>query len=288
MDGVESLTAGIDWLSGTMQSDEGDVARWRENAMQLLREQVSAGNKVEARTLYGYDGFLAGGAFVGSNESRIYVQFAGGIADAAFTRLYSEHMHISRIDLQVTAKYVQYTADVVDRAYDGADIVNRSLASSRRRKLVVYRGNDGGATLYIGSPTSEQRGRLYNKEVQSERPEHARCWRFEVVYRNDFAGQVGTALRKYPDAIIARICDAVGAWYTARGVVVPWSVRDANAALPRVRRDPTDIERQLWWLSTQVRPVVRHLIDRGYTDVVQSLLFGDGDWAFSAPSKRTK
>jgi hypothetical protein len=288
MDSVESLAAGVDWFSGTMHIEEGDVVRWRENAMQLLRERISEGNKVEARSLYGYEGFWAGGAFVGSSLERIYVQFSGTPADAAFRALYGDNMHVARIDLQVTAKFKIYTADVVDRAYEGANVVNLTLPNSRRRKLVVYRGNDGGATLYIGSPTSEQRCRVYNKEIQSERPEYERCWRYEVVLRNDYAGAMAKALRARPTAHTAIICDAVGAWIAQRGVSPPWTIRDAANAVPRVRRDPTDTERTLWWLATQVRPSVQLLVASGYRDVVESILFGDGDWAFQKPSKRTK
>jgi DNA relaxase NicK len=288
MDSVESLEAGIDWFSGTMHIEGGNVVQWREAAMELLRERITDGNKVEARSLYGYEGFWAGGAFVGSSQERIYVQFSGTPADAAFKRLYSDDMHLARLDLQVTARFRVYTADVVNRAYEGANAINLTLPNSRRRKLVVYSGNDGGATLYIGSPTSEQRCRIYNKEIQSERPEYERCWRYEVVLRNDYAGAMGKALRARPQAHTAVICDAVGAWIAQRGVSPPWTVRDAANAVPRVRRDPTDTERALWWLSSQVRPTVQQLIAKGFADVVHSILFGDGEWAFSKPSKRTK
>lgn len=288
MDAVEEVQAGIDWFSATMHIEEGDCDKWRQRAMEQLRAVISDGNRVEATKLYGYDGFMSHGCFVGSSTDRIFVQFAGAYADVAFGQLYHASAHIARIDLQVTAKLKTYNPSIAQEAYNGAEIVNRDLPAGRRRKLLLYGGNDGGGTCYIGSPTSEQRGRIYNKEVQSEDPQYERCWRYEIVLRNKHAMEGAKALWARREYIRAAICDAVAIWFASRGTVTPWSVRDRDNALPRVRRDATDSERQLWWLAKQVRPVVLALVAQGFEDVVQSILFGNGSWDFPAPSRKTK
>lgn len=277
IDTVEELRAGIDWLSMSIQGNDSEAQEWLNIWYGTVVSISKSGNRLEARTINGYSGFMAGGSFVGTRDTGIYLQLSGAYADEYFTTVYTPIASVTRIDLQVTAKWKQYASDIGKQALVGATVQNSSLPSSRRRRLLTYEGNDGGYTLYIGAPSSEQRGRLYNKAVQSSDPQYERCWRYEVVFRNGFAGQVADRLYGSGDTARSYICDAVALWYHERGVSVPWNVEVYEGVLPNIRTQPTDVERRLKWLETQVKPCIQELVAQGYGDVVQSILFGDWD-----------
>lgn len=273
---IESLEAGIDWLAQTFPNDDERSVQCRESWSSQFQYIVSQGFRVQPRRLYGYEGHQAGGNFLGASDLRMFSQFTSAAADEAFLSVYEPYGHVSRIDLQVTVKYEQYQRGIADWAYDVATAVNEALPEGRRRKIVKWGGNDGGATTYIGSAKSDMRGKIYNKEVESGETEYERCWRYEIVLRNDHAVECARALWDRRNNLRPYICDAVAHWFRSRGVICGWTVRDAANTLPRVRPDRSDIEKSLQWLDTQVRPTVRRLIDAGYQDVVEYLLFGTG------------
>lgn len=277
MDSVESLRAGIDWISLSMTGDSPEVQEWYNIWTTALISVSRSGNRLEASTINGYSGLKAGGSFVGVRDTGIYCQFSSVYADERFMEVYTPAARCTRIDLQVTAKFKQYNADVGRTGREGAGIVNATLPLSRRRKITAYDGDDGGYTLYIGAPSSEQRGRLYNKAVQSSDPQYERSWRYEVTFRADYAGAVADNILGAGDMGREYISDAVALWYHERGVSTPWQVQVYEGVLPNIRTAPTDVERRLKWLETQVAPAIKQLVAEGYADVVQSILFGTWD-----------
>lgn len=270
---VEALYSGIDWLTLTLPSDAAGYAEWRNKGIRELERIATAGYVLKPRGLLGYYGLSAGNCFVGERDGDSMMQFTGHHADGAFDRVFRSDAHISRVDMQVTVKTVERHADVAKQAYNGATLNNDSLPQGRRRKLVLIVGSDGGDTVYVGSPSSDARGRIYNKEVQSEQPEFTRCWRYEVVYRNSNATTASAAIYAQ-GSDHTRICQiAVASWFGSRGVDVNWFFSGILEPLPLKRTLPTDIEAKLRWLEVQVAPTIRYLCELGYRDTLQAMLF---------------
>jgi hypothetical protein len=132
------------------------------------------------RRIYGFAGFVKEKLFVGDNGQRLMIQATGAKADEAAYLINSSWLSLSvaRIDLQVTV----YVAD--------ADSVIRSTIPPKAYKSVrMINLNERGSTLYVGSPKSRCRLRIYNKSAeQGEEPtEKGERLRIEVQLRNDYA-----------------------------------------------------------------------------------------------------
>lgn len=269
---IERLTAGIDWVSCTLGKDELDYQVWKGDALYALQRVLDEGYQLTPRRLLGYEGLSAGNCFFGENERHGYAQFSGEKADWAYDYLAHPKTHYSRIDVQITVKRDKMDRSEGKRCYNGANRANEALPPGRRRRLYFMAGSDGGYTAYLGSPSSDQRGRIYNKEVQSEDQLYTRCWRYEIVLRNELATQLAYQLA-HSDASRTDFClQTVLAWLDKRGVRVPGLVPGRETALPIERTTPTDVERKLRWLSEQVQPSVAYLVGLGFRDAVLELL----------------
>ena len=264
MPNVELVTAGVDWLSMTLTDEALQYGEWRNICNQQLYEIANEGYVIEERAMLGYIGFGCANSFVGTLNDRTLVQFSGQHADAAYYKTYREDAHYSRIDLQVTVKFDVSHDTLGKEAEDAANSHNTNVHKGRPRRIEHYAGNDGGFTLYIGSPSSEVRCRLYNKEKQSQDTQFERSWRYEVVYRNEMCDKWRTSV--YNAGYEARdvILSIVSDHYRERGVDVRYLGDYPLPAARPIKRSISDDERKLKWLETQVVPTIDYLVNRGY------------------------
>jgi len=222
--------------------------------------------------MLGFDGWESGGCFVGSNETMHYAQFAGKYANDAYHMIAHPKVHISRIDLQIT---VQYDIELIKEGryqYARAIRYNKSLPAHRQRKIHLYAGSDGADTVYMGAPSSDQRGRIYNKAKQSNEQSYQRSWRYETVYRNEYAGNVFRQLPTEPNKATEFILSQVTAWYLERGVsVLDVRASGENAVAPP-KQPSTDVERKLRWVKKQVVPTIRKLAELGYAEELMEVI----------------
>lgn len=269
---IEEVRSGVDWLTATLPAENGTADLWVERALGVLDRIAEQGYEHYTRSLQGYIGVSAGNCFVGTRTDGHLVQLSGHHANDHYATVFRPDLHVSRLDVQMTVKYHHMPSSIAQGAFADATLNNLTLPVPRRRKLVYIHGSDGGDTTYIGAPSSEQRGRVYNKEVQSEDISYRRTWRWEVVLRNELSSQ---SARDCPTEVDPRSKWArslVVQWFKARGVDcgVYWS--DMSATLPIARTLPSDVAKKLAWLEKQVAPTVRWLQERGYDDTIRSVL----------------
>lgn len=269
---IEKITSGIDWLSASIPNTADNYHEWRANCHKHLETVAKEGHQIKERRLMGYEGVSAGNCFIGENQTGSYAQFTGMYADGAFMPVYAPNVHISRIDAQITTKLTVMSKSVAKEAYREATLENKTLPRSRQRKLWIIVGSDGGDTFYIGSPSSEQRARIYNKEVQSEDIDYTRCWRYEVVLRNELAGQFADSYAKQYDSRYKYLLQFICLWFQKRGVLLHGIECDMAVVLPIERTRPTDVEKKLKWLETQVLPTIKYLTALGFRDTLMALL----------------
>lgn len=269
---VEQITAGVDWLTVTRHIQPDQDMPWFMRGVDQVYRIGNLGYDVKPRTMLGYDGISAGNCFAGQRDDGVMMQFSGFHADEAFPLVYHEEANISRIDLQITVKFNVMPRNVAKEAYTRASDTNGGLPVHRRRKLYIIMGSDGGDTFYCGSPSSDQRGRLYNKEVQSEDILYTRCWRYEVVYRNDRAKVVAAHIASSTSDRATTVRDIASNWWESRGIDCTYISTGARNVIPLLRTLPTDIERKLKWIRTQVRPTLKALIEAGMFDELQEAI----------------
>lgn len=269
----DAVYAGVDWISCSLPESAPMRWEWAFECKKIITEIAAEGHKIEETGLYGYRGIKAGGSLCGDRDDGSYCQLSGRRADLFLSRIARPDLHVSRLDLAVTVQFRVMPRQLGRVAYSMADEADRSLSSKRRRRVWYMSGNDGGYTLYIGAPSSEQRGRLYNKEIQSAAPEYARSWRYETVFKNDRAGSLYTQLRRVQEADRQIWCAAaVAAWWKTRGVFIPWQWNNDGVIMPQIAEMPSDAEKKLAWLATQVKPALRWLIDNGFASEAYNAL----------------
>jgi DNA relaxase NicK len=270
---IEEVRAGIDWLSCTLSIDSQGGQGWAAACVDIIGSVADEGHAVGSFGLNGYKGILTGGCFYGKRDDGWYLQLSGAHAQEHYRRITRADLGVSRLDLAVTVKFRTMPNQLGQDAYTNAAKSAQSLPGTRSRKIWYMSGSDNGYTLYIGSPKSEQRGRLYNKEVQSDEPSFLRTWRYEVVLRNALADQQFASLCAVHEIYTPLLVSAVvREWYNARGVICPWSNEQSDGILPVVRKAPSDAAKKLLWLQKQVKPAVKWLIEAGYEGEVYTAL----------------
>jgi hypothetical protein len=269
---IEKITAGIDWLSASMPNTAPNYHDWRRNAYNELEAVATEGHQIRDRSLLGYVGHSAGNCFIGENQAGSFAQFTGNYGEGAYWSLYAPNIHVSRVDVQITTKLTVMSKAIAKEAYRDATLENKTLPQSRQRKLWIIVGSDGGDTFYLGSAASEQRARIYNKEVQSEDTSYTRCWRYEVVLRNDLAGQFALEYHKKSVSRYKYLLQFVKLWFLKRGVILHGIECEELVILPIERTRPTDVEKKLKWLEVQVLPTIKYLKELGFRDTLLELL----------------
>lgn len=272
---ITRATAGIDWLTMTVREESDGYHEWRNTAVKCIERVADEGYQLGDRALLGYVGVSAGNCFLGDREGVTLCQITGEKADWAYPLLYNEAAHYSRIDVQITTQYDVMDANIGKKAYRDSLRANEALPAGRKRKVWIIIGSDGGDTCYIGSASSEQRARIYNKEVQSEDIAYSRCWRYEVVFRNDLATGFTRGQRLSHLSQESYCLATVDAWLSKRGVGMGLIGGMGDVVLPLARTLPTDVERKLKWLTSQVRPTIRYLCSIGFREILTEALFGE-------------
>jgi hypothetical protein len=215
--------------------------------------QVENGKPLAFR---GFKGLSKEGVFVGYRhyDDRILVQGIGSSADRAVLifqqRSQGKKCSVARFDAQVT-----FAIDDADRTI---------MFCSPRRKYKSMRitsVNERGETLYVGSPTSAYRLRIYNKTAQSNvAPDRGEYIRFEITFRNTLADTAYNAylngdMKAYFLGYLSQMVDEV-TYNTVRHIL------DKNMTIePRIFEKENDegIEKTKVWLENIVMPAIQKL-----------------------------
>lgn len=162
----------------------------------------------------------------------------------------------------------------VDFIADFAELDARALAFATERGIShrLITDSDGGATRYLGAPSSELRVRLYRKseQLRALHPERAHevpdgIVRFELQARPSKRDAKTHSATMTPD-------DAWGLGRWTRDFANDFLNIDAPRTATHVRR-PSDWTRSLHWMKTQYGPLVqRRAAEVGRENAVAELL----------------
>jgi len=224
--------------------------------------------KAESGKHLGYRGYWCAEsrrAFVGDDGYRVMVSVTSSPAHAAalaIPRL--ETLSIARIDVQTTL--VARDADALIRSCDPS-------ARFQAFRIAPVRGR--GHTLYVGSPRSDKRLRIYNKSAESgETPNEGEYVRFELQLRDDYAERAFTALRG----------GGLAGWYlhALKAMIDPFThaiVRDSINDVEEYHEDAAArddwTQRRIRWVERSVMPALKRLFAArpDYLDIFLSMLY---------------
>lgn len=229
---------------------------------------------------FGYEGdcyFLKEGHFaIGtSSDARMgtIVQASGAAARKYWRVLIPKPARVSRIDLAADAKAAPPDPDVARECWE--HLGREGASESRYYSLVESRHgiSRGGDTLYVGSRSSDQFGRVYDKSAKRKEGDIGSLWRYEVELKRKLAKQVAVQLLDAAETSLPlMIANYVYEWFRVRGVPPIWDYsKGATLSTVAVITGKSDEERLLW-LRKQVSPTVANFVRAGRADQVLKAL----------------
>jgi DNA relaxase NicK len=265
---VITWTANIDYVTASYSADLGLATSIK--ITQAIRDELAyRGERVEAKRWgwCGYVGTSYNGIARGERHDGVIVRCSGERAHGVFKRLPQQSRYITRLDLAVTLWFTQDDTGRAKRAHIDSAVSRETIERGRPWKLRLVDGTGDGDTLYVGSRSSEQFGRLYDKGRESDEEEYTNAWRWEVEYKGEAAQVVAEALSK-GSAKQGQIAATVQKWFARRGVSVPLDVGQGEPIDAPPVAHKTDDDKKLMWLNSHVKGTVRKLIDAGRRDEV--------------------
>jgi DNA relaxase NicK len=262
-----TVYAAVDWL--TLTTEPGDDAQAAyEIARELAGEALGEGDELRAWSSHGYKGFSAPHVRYGAKGDEALVELSGHVADRYWKQLLPYARNVSRLDTCVDVTHASPVSGLAEQAYHAPAVALRPGMPTVRKYL--YAGTDGGSTCYVGAPSSDRRGRLYDKHVESGGEFPPGTWRYEVQERRHMGRATARALDGTDDvrgAIAAHVCS----FFSKRGVV-PWFQSDCRDLSSQPRRSSPDVLQFVNWLHLQVAPGIRRWSNRGHTAAILAAL----------------
>jgi DNA relaxase NicK len=266
---IEEQTADVDWLTLTT-SDSSIRELLFAASVEFLKDLKGEGYTAKPWGMKGYKGWMCGSFRWGTRDTGDIIMMSGEVARANFGPMLVMCENATRVDLAVTVTVADPVLDLAKQSYEW--LTRGSVADGRlTRKFTFVENSDGGQTLYIGSRLSDQFGRLYDKGRESSQGKEegipqGKIWRYEVEFKGYRAKRIATQILDNLE-VADNIHDFLGAtvykWFLSRRVPL---IMDTYKNIPfstEVSAKLSDDETTLNWLSTQVSPSVRRLIQGG-------------------------
>lgn len=251
---ILQVESAIDWLTITGSSN----ASWEKvsgMALSLWEDQAGRGNKHFHQSRHGFSMNCCGGVQYGQSRSGWMVVLQSALAAKFWMPFAAYAGNVTRVDLQVTIWYQEDPAGTISDLYLERE-ENPKRKGETNTTLIL--GQDRGDTLYVGSRSSAQFGRIYDKMRQSKNSSHYKnALRFEVEFKKPLSGEVMRWLLTN-DPSSEQICAKVLNWFALRGIEVPNICTSGDNAIQLPSKE-TPIESKLNWLRKTVRPVYRQL-----------------------------
>jgi hypothetical protein len=268
------IEAQVDWLTVTAR-DSADLGALAVLGTSLAHQEAENGNRLSEWRWMGYLGWHAGRASVGTGPQGSILRLSGDLADQAFREATTACDHVSRVDLAATVRL-----DCADWRYEARrwEEYRAWMKEHDLRASGTYmEDTHGGGTCYVGSRASQAYLRIYNKGIESkchrdpaEIARYENCHRYELELKNERACAASAALSDVPDRAPAVLGWLAGCCHQ-HGISSQDLGPERIDLLPGFRRR-TDTDTRLGWLSTQVAPSLRWLVDRGHTEAVLGVL----------------
>jgi len=266
----------VDWFAGSYEM-EGLMAAYPDMAAIYDAIDTQEGHLVKPAQRNGYEGSRCGSVFWGLRQDGSFRELGGRAA-----RAYVEsdergiyQIRATRLDIAYNWRTEAYEPGIAKDIYDAGPTTGGSAGKPRKRTF--YENSDGGSTVYIGSPSSEVRMRIYDKFAEQRYDEQsANNWRCELQLRGEAARNVWSA---YISAThrAGFLADIVAGQCKRENILHDYIIGGTPVDLPPREPNNKRILERLAWLETQVAPTVHELSKMGYADEIVRM-FRLRDW----------
>lgn len=253
------IESGVDWITCTGTA----LSAWEKvsgMAMTLATEEIEDGARVRQANRHGYHLTVAGRVEYGRGKQGWMVVLRGEKASRYWMPFAAYATNVTRVDLQATVWLEVYNREAIKELFDDC---KRNWVGTQVPNITLIDNGRKGDTLYYGSRSSAQFGRVYDKYAQQNRSgEYLNAIRYEVEYKKPLAGEVVRwLLTDNPTA--EQITAKVFNWFSDRRINSPLTLTIEDNAIQYPRKE-TPIEKKLEWLKKTVRPVYRQLVALGF------------------------
>ena len=269
---VERVSTGIDYLTCSYEPSAVDGALDELIDATIVSER-SKGNFVKPWSGYGYSGLKVGQFHCGERPDGRCVMLSGELAHESWARFAATASNVSRLDIEVTGRCGRQPAAEIARLLRAAR--GFSPPTGRPRKVGLRREWPQGMTLYLGSRQSAVYMRIYDKGAESGDDYYAGCVRIEAELKKGASAFMAAYLLRSPDreqAVCVRLSQLLAGSGGGSQLLNDTRYQLILTDLQRSPRCLSDIATSLSWLTTQVSPTVKRLIDAGEKEKVLEAL----------------
>lgn len=248
----------VDYYTATTDDQKRGFV-WGDIFDDYKKKRLNLGSRVAAFRRHSYDCMTIDHLTYGYSLKWGWLLTASSSeAEETWRRVWPGARRVTRVDLA----YTFGLKGVEDYVY------SRWRSVQGRSGRLGYRyieNNQGGQTLYVGSPQSDQTGRLYAKWLQDPGAWPECTYRAEVQYRKPRSDLVAQTLidcfgrGTYNQDLVI---NTVSTWFDDRHVRLSMP-RDTEAVRFQVSKEVTADDRKLKWLRTGVSPTLVDLAGRG-------------------------
>jgi len=258
--------AEVDWFTATSGSDRLGFL-WRELMSRYEKTLAYADLERREWSRHGYNGTSLPGFQWGYHRQHGYIIICSGpIAERFWLEALAPRPRVTRLDLSVTVDINPPEPFMADRLYREG----QAQGLFGNLSTTVVENSRGGNTLYLGSRSSDQYGRLYDKGVEADPKggEQGKFWRYEVEFKKPRSSVVaGTLMTRMKDGSLPAdlILSTVHDWFLVRGVRPLFRPGATPALVTVVSQEyrETSLDRKIKWLRTSVQPTVKKLLAMG-------------------------
>lgn len=264
---ISPAECGVDYLTMTWPEEIRDTALSNTRTVvewaQYQKGKKGEGNTPKAWAWQGYSGWQCGQLSVGERYDGTILRLSGVLADKWLRDGLPTGHNVSRIDLALTIWGVlDRSAQIALHSHD-ADYHRKTL-QSRPYEVRLIDGFGAGDTLYVGSRTSQQFIRIYDKEKeQSDDKRYKGSIRYECECKEELASTV--LARCIAGGYSPSRCLSTLLGLLERRAICPldcWGIKPT--VIPNSAKPESSVESSLRWLELQVAPTIRRLVREGY------------------------
>lgn len=252
------ISSGVDYLTASTDIPADREKLQRVASAEMFKEQLR-GNEIHPCSFEGYSGLACGSASAGVREGRIVVRLSGHIAQERWKDVVEHAANVSRLDLQVTARYapaLPYLAEKHER-----DALEFKRAGDSRRAVKLIREDVSGTTLYLGKRVSDIFMRCYDKGRESQHEAYKDSWRYEVELKRARALHEARELCMSDDPVTDAIIK-VDSYFGRAGVRRTYATTKRLSVMTRLLPD-ADATRTLRFVRQQCRRSAQTLVAQG-------------------------
>jgi len=250
---AKTVSSGVDWLTCTAKRDGSAEALWAVGE-RILSDNAAIGYVPARWEAHGYRGWRSDGVRFGGRTDGALVSLSGSKAVENWLDALTAAEHCSRLDLTVDVHLDAEVPSLTRDCYES--LFHMPPQNGRPPQRTLINNSDGGSTLYIGSRVSDRFARLYDKGIEQQTARAGKWWRFELELKGNASPFAAASLLSAKSH--ERQCfDTVADFFRYRSAIVIPGWRPT--LVRHEARNPTTVDRQLHWLSSQVRGTVLEL-----------------------------